>query len=232
MLLIPRELEGVELDTALTHELMHYVSGDLWIAAFQRLLCCIYWFNPVVWICFRWARLDCEKACDQRVLALGSISIGAYAELLYREGRMKRSLKPGTTAFGRSDLKSRIKSICGGKKATLWMTVAGVILAMFVVVFTMTGEKTRKEPTPELETYSFFLHDSDFLFTRPWEQKVLTYTLKPVDAKIWWSTDDESVAYVDEYEVLTAVGPGTCTLKAVSGDITIECTVTCDFDVD
>ena len=61
-LILHRELAGQRLKAAITHELMHERSGDLWIAAWWRLLCCVYWFNPVVWLCFFWARRDCEKA--------------------------------------------------------------------------------------------------------------------------------------------------------------------------
>ena len=231
-LLIPRELSGEELDAALTHELMHFASGDLWIAAFWRILCCIYWFNPVVWV-FAWlSRRDCEKACDQRVVALGAISTSAYAQLLYREGMMKRTVQIGTTAFGRSNLKARIKALAKLKKPAVWMTFIAVVLSLFVFVCSMTAEKTDHEPQRSLTTYKFFLHGSDYVFTEPGEQIVLKYTLQPVDAEIQWSTDDENVAYVNEYEVLTAVGPGICTLKAVSGSTTIETQVTCDFTID
>lgn len=99
-LILPRELTGQRLKAAITHELMHYRSGDLWIAAWWRMLCCLYWFNPVVWLCFFWARRDCEKACDQRVLSCESVSPAVYAALLYEEATMKPKIRVGTTAFG------------------------------------------------------------------------------------------------------------------------------------
>jgi bla regulator protein BlaR1 len=141
ILLIPRELSGDQLEAALTHELMHYRSGDLWIAAFQRLLCCIYWFNPVVWLCFHQARLDCERACDQRVLEQGHISPALYAELLYTEGKMKTKLQVGTTAFGRQDLKARLTAIAKFQKPALWMTFLAIVLSLGVTACTLTGNE-------------------------------------------------------------------------------------------
>jgi beta-lactamase regulating signal transducer with metallopeptidase domain len=141
ILLIPRELSGEQLEAALTHELLHYRSGDLWIAAFQRILCCVYWFNPVVWLCFHQARLDCERACDQRVLEQGYVSPALYAELLYTEGRMKTKLQVGTTAFGRQDLKARLTAIARFKKPALWMTILAIVLSLGVTACTLTGNE-------------------------------------------------------------------------------------------
>ena len=141
-LLIPRELNGEQLEAALTHELMHYKSGDLWIAAIQRLLCCIYWFNPVVWICFRWARLDCEKACDQRVLELENVSPSVYAQLLFEESKQK--MQVGTTAFGHGNIRSRIKSVVDFKKPAVWMTITSVLAACVILLFTLTGKASEK----------------------------------------------------------------------------------------
>jgi beta-lactamase regulating signal transducer with metallopeptidase domain len=141
ILLIPRELSGDQLEAALTHELLHYRSGDLWIAAFQRILCCIYWFDPVVWLCFHQARLDCERACDQRVLEQGHISPALYAELLYTEGKMKTKLQVGTTAFGRQDLKARLTAIARFQKPALWMTILAVVLSLGVTACTLTGNE-------------------------------------------------------------------------------------------
>ena len=93
-LVIPVERRGEDAAPILIHELMHYKHGDLWINLLLRVLTAVYWFNPIVWICFWWARQDSEKACDERVLASGLVSAYTYAELLYQEGRLHRGLSP------------------------------------------------------------------------------------------------------------------------------------------
>ena len=137
-LILPRELTGQRLKAAITHELMHYRSGDLWIAAWWRMLCCLYWFNPVVWLCFFWVRRDCEKACDQRVLSCESVSPAVYAALLYEEATMKPRTRVGTTAFGGGGLKSRIYGISIYRKPKITMTILAVVLCLLISACTLT----------------------------------------------------------------------------------------------
>ena len=137
-LILPRELTGQRLKAAMTHELMHYKSGDLWIAAWWRVLCCLYWFNPVVWLCFFWARRDCERACDQRVLDSESVSPAVYAALLYEEATMKPKIRVGTTAFGGGGLKARIRGIADYHKSKTTMTVLAIVLCLLISACTMT----------------------------------------------------------------------------------------------
>lgn len=141
-LILPRELTGQRLKAAITHELMHYRSGDLWIAAWWRVLCCLYWFNPVVWLCFSWARRDCEKACDQRVLSCENVSPAVYASLLYEEAIMRLKIHVGTTAFGGGGLKSRIYGISVYRKPKITMTILAIALCLLISACTMTGRQT------------------------------------------------------------------------------------------
>ncbi|MBR3030516.1 MAG: leucine-rich repeat protein [Bacteroidales bacterium] len=62
------------------------------------------------------------------------------------------------------------------------------------------------------------------------ETLTLVATVSPADAtekSVAWTTDDPKVATVDPKGVVTAVGPGTCTITAQSGDFSAKCTVTC-----
>ena len=102
------------------------------------MLCCLYWFNPVVWLCFFWARRDCEKACDQRVLDSKSVSPAVYAALLYEEASMRQKIRVGTTAFGGGGLKSRIYGISIYRKPKITMTVLAVVLCLLISACTLT----------------------------------------------------------------------------------------------
>ena len=62
------------------------------------------------------------------------------------------------------------------------------------------------------------------------ETLTLVATISPADAtdkSVAWTTDDPKVATVDPKGVVTAVGPGTCTITAQSGDFSAKCTITC-----
>lgn len=216
VLLIPRELQGDELRTALIHELLHYKNGDLQIAAVQHILCCIYWFNPVVWLCFRQARKDCELACDQQILQLGYAEKTEYAKLLLREGEMKRKAYIGTTAFGASDLKQRIKAITRFKKPGKWMAVVAVLLVLVISVLTMTGDSLQninRMVTPEVRLDA----DTEIIFTEAGQTYSIDYAIKPSNAELRFLSNNPDVAYADGEGTITAVGPGACEITVKSG---------------
>lgn len=58
----------------------------------------------------------------------------------------------------------------------------------------------------------------------------LTATIAPEgwDGQLTWTTSDANVATVDESGVVTYVGAGSCTITAAAGDVSAECTVTCN----
>jgi beta-lactamase regulating signal transducer with metallopeptidase domain len=66
---------------ALLHELTHVRSGDWAMNLAARLMCAAYWFHPGAWWIARGMREDCERACDDRVIAAG-VRRSDYAELL------------------------------------------------------------------------------------------------------------------------------------------------------
>lgn len=139
-IVLPVERHGEDATPILVHELLHFKHRDLRLSAIFHILKAVYWFNPVVWLCFHWAKLDCEAACDQRVLETGLVRPDSYAGALYEEGVL--SMKPGIlTAFGgnRHSLKRRIRHIAGFKSPKMWMTALAVILAVVVTACTMTG---------------------------------------------------------------------------------------------
>lgn len=144
-MVLPRELMGKRLQVAMTHELMHCKYGDLWIMALWRLMCCIHWFDPVVWICFFWAKRDCEAACDERVLSRKDISPAAYAALLYEEASMKHPNQVGATALGGGGLKSRIRSIAAYRKPRIGGTILVLALCLLITACTMTGPITSQK---------------------------------------------------------------------------------------
>lgn len=139
-IVLPVERHGQDTAPILLHELMHHQAGDLWLGLLFRLLTVVYWFNPVVWLCFHWAGLDCEAACDQRVLETGLVSPGTYAEALYEEGALRVG-KGVLTTFGgrRHSLRRRIQAIARFRGARLWVTVLTAALALGITACTMTG---------------------------------------------------------------------------------------------
>jgi beta-lactamase regulating signal transducer with metallopeptidase domain len=75
-----RELDGVERDTLLAHELAHLKRGDCWVRWIELAVTAALWWNPVVWWVRRNLRRAEEQACDRWVLELLPRAGRAYAD--------------------------------------------------------------------------------------------------------------------------------------------------------
>jgi beta-lactamase regulating signal transducer with metallopeptidase domain len=60
------------LDAVLVHEVAHIARWDAVSQLIAQLAVAVWWFNPLVWLAARQARLERERACDDAVLARGS----------------------------------------------------------------------------------------------------------------------------------------------------------------
>ncbi|MGE0440742.1 MAG: M56 family metallopeptidase, partial [Gemmatimonadales bacterium] len=65
----------------IVHELAHVRRYDCLTQVLGQLACAVQWFNPLAWLAARSARMAREQACDDAVLAAGSVP-SEYAGLL------------------------------------------------------------------------------------------------------------------------------------------------------
>lgn len=132
------------------HELMHFRRGDLVVIALMGALRAVYWFNPLVWLCFQLIRKDMETACDSRVLRhIGTgertAYIGTVLQFAGCDGKRWLQAAMGM-ADGRVTMELRIHGMyrrmrTGGKTKALALCMAVLMLAMSVL--------TACQPTPE-----------------------------------------------------------------------------------
>ena len=66
----------------LRHELAHVARGDSFTQLIAGFVCALYWFHPLVWITERRLRAECERACDDNVVSLGTPATEYAAHLL------------------------------------------------------------------------------------------------------------------------------------------------------
>lgn len=102
----------------------------------------------------------------------------------------------------------RIYASVGGKEVFCW------IRCQF--------EAVTEENAPALDK-------TDMSFFGAGEFYRLTVVNAPEDAEILWTSEDYSVATVDETGKVTAVGPGTIKVKAEVGSYVLSCWVRCQF---
>ena len=143
-IVLPLEITGSDAAPILVHEAQHISSHDLRIMTLYRLLRCIYWFNPAVWLCFRQAFFDSEGACDQRVLESGLVGAQDYAQALYRESLL--SARDGLyirTAFGgKHTIRRRIAQIARFHGKRRWMLPLALVLVLTISACTLTARQS------------------------------------------------------------------------------------------
>ncbi|MGZ3501168.1 MAG: M56 family metallopeptidase [Gemmatimonadaceae bacterium] len=66
----------------LRHELAHVARGDALTQLTAGVVCAAYWFHPLAWITERQLRAECERACDDNVVSLGTPAAEYAAHLL------------------------------------------------------------------------------------------------------------------------------------------------------
>ena len=144
---IVRDLSNLELKYIITHELVHIKRYDYIIKPLAFLTLCVHWFNPLMWLCFRYMQKDMEMSCDEKVLSVDNNDIRSeYAKSLVNIAiKGNRHLDAGLLAFGENSINSRIKGIMKFKKAQHWPGIIAVVLIMvFSLVLLTNGQHSVK----------------------------------------------------------------------------------------
>jgi beta-lactamase regulating signal transducer with metallopeptidase domain len=132
-ILLPRGISSEDISYIILHEKVHAQRHDnLWRVA-AIIVCCIHWFNPLIWICLKYFFEDMELSCDSRVLkAMGTGEHKRYANTILNCST-QRSLF--VTAFGGAKVKVRIENILSYRRLTAAACISfGLLLAAIITV--------------------------------------------------------------------------------------------------
>lgn len=131
-----------ELEMILTHELIHYRQGDVfWKPAFV-VVCCIFWFNPLVWLVAeqfqKWAEASCDRLCCENQYSAKEYFENIY-DMVNSSSQTIRTFAPSWFSM-ENELSWRVKIMqkYQGKKQRKWVTAVvttGVILLSTVCTF-------------------------------------------------------------------------------------------------
>ncbi len=145
VLLIPRNgcetLSAEDWEHIFFHELAHYRRGDHWLHALQLLALCAHWFNPLVWLGFRYLRADRELAADEWALRhLATDRPVAYGDTLLKvlTTQTPHELSPGLVGImeDSTQMKQRLRHIVAFTPRRLASSLAGIgiVLALGALV--------------------------------------------------------------------------------------------------
>jgi beta-lactamase regulating signal transducer with metallopeptidase domain/Flp pilus assembly protein TadD len=140
VLLLPEDAEQwpVErLRVVLLHELAHLKRSDGVSLILTRLALSVFWFHPLAWSLERAGRSECERACDDLVLASGT-KPSEYADHLLAIARAMPAFDPFrsvTLAMSRkTQLEGRLLSILQRDVARRVFSGRGVAIACALAV--------------------------------------------------------------------------------------------------
>ena len=123
----------------LCHERVHLQRRDYLWKPLALVICCVHWFNPLVWLAYWLFCRDIETACDQCVVRrLDRNEKKAYSDALLQCSQGRRMVLACPVAFGEEGVKSRIKAVLQYKKPAFWVILAAIIACIVVAVCFLT----------------------------------------------------------------------------------------------
>lgn len=181
VILLPKTLiqeNQEQINFVLIHEYMHIRCLDALKKLILVIVCCIHWFNPLVWVMSMLANRDIELACDQNVVKyLGQEKRSAYAlTLIYMEEQRNVRLTWGSN-FTKNAMEERIVAIMREKKDSLIIGVlSGVLSAGLVLAFTTSAISARDRA----REYSYIEAD-EVVESGRWNQNVAAFASESED---------------------------------------------------
>ena len=135
--------DPILLKHILLHESIHVKRFDNALKLLAMLLLCIYWFNPFVWLVYKYLNQDIEISCDEKVVkVIGQSNKKSYAESLIKiVENIQYSKVYLFSTFGTSDLKQRMSYIMKSKKMNLLISGFSLFLVFGMITVFATNSK-------------------------------------------------------------------------------------------
>ena len=146
---LPYGMDNETTAHVLAHETAHLRRWDHVTKLLAFLICTVYWFHPLVWVCYILYCRDMEAACDEQVVKdMDDTDRRAYARALLTCESEHRPRVFCPPAFGETDVKSRIKGVLSYKKPLLWIMIASILALAVLGVFLLTDPVEEYENIP------------------------------------------------------------------------------------
>jgi TonB family protein len=150
---MPRQLNPAEIEAVLAHELVHVARWDNLWSNLQMLVCCVFWFHPVIWILDRCLIAERERSCDERVIeALRNSK--AYASGLIKMTSIGLGLRTaGVSPMAGANLKRRIENMnktnrkAGLPVRILLSSIAALIVLLYLAAAPLQKSEAQNTPS-------------------------------------------------------------------------------------
>lgn len=150
MIYLQEELPPERMALVLRHELNHLKRNHTWMKGIITCGLVLHWWNPLIWLAYKYTCLDLEMDCDRFTLEqLSPQNCREYARTLVELGAGKQ-LWDAPLAFGESDGAARVKAAVTWKKQTVyvqeawkqknfWLRLPGFLLFLLLLLFFVGG---------------------------------------------------------------------------------------------
>lgn len=114
-------------------------------------VCCIHWFNPLVWLMYILLNRDVELACDESVVRRKGVSEkSVYANVLINMEAERNRIRPLCSNLSLNAIEKRIRSIMVIRRFSMGAVAIAVGLVMSVTVVFATSAVPEAEKTFQL----------------------------------------------------------------------------------
>lgn len=201
---LPEGLLPFQREMVLAHEIMHIRRQDNLLKLLAYAVRCVHWFNPFVWLAFRYFEEDMEASCDEAVLRkLGYERRKEYAKTLLALsecGQNAGGFYP--VSFGRKNAKGRIRNVLSVKKARTWVVLASVsVVAVAAALLLVDRKPAQEELQKEYEEVDRQLEEEHDRILEEIEDQ---YVENSVDQEAGLAAWEEGLAAQQEF--LNAIG--------------------------
>ncbi len=146
---VSERLSDGELETVMMHEMIHVERWDNFVGFVQRIVCCLLWFHPLVWLLDRQLLAEREQSCDDTVIRLSGDS-RSYVNGITKVCRHSMGWEQsGLSSATGSDLKKRIKRITAADinriPSVLHRALLCAVVAVLFALSTASGVISRGE---------------------------------------------------------------------------------------
>ena len=151
-------LEQDELEAVMAHEVIHVKRWDNLVSNLNMLLCCTFWFHPLVWLLDRKLLAERERVCDESVIGM-DIDSEVYASSILKVCRLCSGQElPGLSCAAGSNLRRRLEEIMSNtsKERSLFhrLLVGGAVISLAAMSFgaVVLGRADQGAPNPNRST--------------------------------------------------------------------------------
>ena len=150
MIYLQEELPQERMALVLRHELNHLKRKHTWMKGIVTCGLVLHWWNPLIWLAYKYTCLDLEMDCDRFTLEqLSPQNCREYAKTLVELGAGKQ-IWDAPLAFGESDGAARVKAAVTWKKRTIyvqeawkqknfWLRLPSFLLFLLLLLFFVGG---------------------------------------------------------------------------------------------